>query len=278
MGLFTGTDTEAERKSRKLTLDAASQLRAVSLGEITPYALLWTPVYLLLKRNGKFVQLKRAFDFFSTADLEKLRTAGGDTVFLPLDPFPWDSYKAAGMRTRSFLDTAQSRRFQQNEEGPKAELEPSSYELSSMLIRMLPTVWGSTAKLQHEAVAAWTDGFCDEVPHEILEQARAERGTDFLRECVAVSAWVVFLSAHLGKTDPDFLDALRNSVFAGIRTGLGESDELVSFARKWVTESPDSLSLLQLMDDWSDRAGQKLSFRLERVLEQLQAAAKGDGT
>ncbi len=256
----------------KLSVDAAEELRPVPVAGIRAYSLTWVPHYLFLEKNQKFIPMRRPFDFFSGRDMEKLKSV--ESLWVPMERSPYERQLASGLRIREYLDSLTAKALEQANKGDFAELTVSTFEISSQMIRMMPSIWGSGARIEHTEMAAWADGFCDPVPGEILEPAR-DRGEKEFRDLLVLSGWAVFLSLHLGHSAPDYLTQVRNMIVADIQWGLGETDDLIESIRGWIKASPRALTVGQLMEDWNSPISQKLSFRLERVLESVRRMRSG---
>ena len=198
---------------RKLPLEAAENLKQMPVRSVQPFALISVPVYVFMKRNGKFVSVKSPLDFFTPEELDK---------FAPFENFFFEQFANqvswfldAGARIRTILSWTPEGR----------ELPPPYYELSDAVLRVLATLWSPQVSIEPYFASAFAEALCGPLSGELL---RPVRETDVVRyeRAVLVTGWMVFLAAHLGMVNLDYLTRLRESVFRQ-ECGIGPWEEMV---------------------------------------------------
>ena len=249
----------APTDNSKLPLEAADQLKVVPVSEFQAGRLLLGPVYLLFQKNQKFIQIKGTFDFFSDSDLIKLRAI--QSLYVPIASNPLEQKREQGVQIRAYLNSIEQTREDATAEGFAAFPTPSPGEVSKTVFKMLPGGWGQAGVLSHADACAWADGCCESVPTRALDEAKA-RGTAFFAQALRTASWSVLLALHQGCGDPRFLDELRLYAFEGRSQGLGEGDDLLQVAARWVREYPESISLEHIARDEATRITQKIAARL----------------
>ncbi len=262
--------------NRKLPRTAASELRRLSLGELEPFALMFSPVYVFLKRNEKFIGIKAPLDFFVEADIEKIKPYG--TLFVPPFVDQVAPYREAGRRVKKILSVRDSRPSRDAAGYPEVKLPPPPWEVSDAILKVIGPLWGRDAKVEPFFVTAFIQDLCGSLPHELL---LASRDQDIGRHEKALfrSSWAVFLALHLGLCDLNWLVRLRTRVFAQVSDlKLDESfdrdgpdiRELLKLIQSKLFDDeglqPLSASAFQLEEE---RISIKIHSRLERVVEEF---------
>jgi len=261
---------------RKLPRTAAAELRRLNLGELQPFALMFSPVYVFLKRNEKFIGIKSPLDFFVESEIEKVRPYGTLFVLPFVDQVA--PYREAGRRARKILS---ARDMQSNSEEtgyPEVKLPPPPWEISDAILQVVGPLWGREGKIEPFFVTAFVQDLCGSLPSELLLQSR-ENDIGRHEKALIRASWAVFLALHLGQCDLAWLVHLRARVFAetsGLQhTGrfLGNGSditELLRLAQSALFDDeglqPLSASAFQFEDA---RVSMKLYSRLERVLKEF---------
>ncbi|HTL11581.1 MAG TPA: hypothetical protein VL588_03790, partial [Bdellovibrionota bacterium] len=202
------------------------------MDSVKPYALMPAPVYVYLRRNGKFLSVKAPMDFFTPEELQRFR--GYEHFFMPKSVDAIADLRTAGRRVRALmLWDPTSKQF--GPETGQTRMAPAPFELSDAVIRILGGLWTSECKVRPFSVTILVDEICDVLPAELLLRARDE---DVIRFETALfrSSWVVFLALHLGFCDLKFLNRLRERAFVAGFEGSNpfaahpELDELYQLA------------------------------------------------
>jgi hypothetical protein len=252
---------------RKLPVEAASSLRICQLETVKPYALMMAPIYVYMRRNEKYVSIKGPLDFFTPDELERLKPF--EIVFMP--PFV-DSvlpFRQVARRAKAILHWDPS-------SGGKAALPPAPYELSDAILRVVGPLWSPDHYLEPFFVSIFSNEFCDLLPGNELLEAR-DRDLSLYERAIFISAWMVFLSLHLGITDTDYLNGLRLRSFRKV-VGTEVSEEGVLAFQDELFDLLDQLlpgdSVYQRLgiEDFSERServAQKIVSRLKRVQTSL---------
>ncbi|MGZ3696701.1 MAG: hypothetical protein ACXWP5_01295, partial [Bdellovibrionota bacterium] len=185
---------------KKLPKEAVNDLWRFPTSTLKPYRLTVAPVYLYLIKNQKFISIRGPLDFFTEADLEKVRAF--DHYYLPKFVDHTEPFRNAGSSVRRILSWKPDPAGFAADEGdresfPAVKLDPSPYELSDAVLRTVGRLWGKNASIEAFFVSVFVDALCDPLPQEVLLAARDVSMAQFER-AVMLSSWVVFLAIHLG--------------------------------------------------------------------------------
>ncbi len=254
---------------RKLPKDALEDMRLCPLKSVKPYALMLAPVYVFLPKNEKFISVKAPLDFFTPEELERL--APYRTFYLPEFVDSALSYRKAGRSIRGLLSWEPEAPLG---ESGKVALPPPPYQLNDSILRMMGPLWGAGAAIEPFFVAVLVNELCDLFPFEILLKCR-DRNIAVFEHAVLLSSWSVFLALHLGFSDLDFLNALRERVFDEVSDDkpsiavTNEVDQLIILARA----SLPNEKVRTLQGNWfagrPENVARRILGRIKRLQEQL---------
>lgn len=268
-------------RNRKLPKEATSRLRRCPIETVKPYALMIAPVYVYMRRNEKFISVKAPLDFFTHDELERLKSV--ELFFMPEFVDSVLPYRGLARRTKILLGW--------NPVEAKETLPPTPYELSDAILRMTAPLWGREFQIESFFVSVYVNELCALLPAEALAQAREKDLTAFER-AIIISAWMVFLSLHIGVADQDFLDRLRLSAFrkvAGLETvdpsvlsldSYSDTGELYRILEQVLAGEQIYRSLtMEFFKSRSERVSQKIVSRVLRIQgENLVGTAPLQGT
>jgi hypothetical protein len=264
--------------NRKLPRNAASDLRRLPLGELQPFAFMFSPVYVFLKRNEKFIGIKAPLDFFVQAEIEKVQPYG--TLYVTPFVDQVAPFRAAGRRVKKIL-SGRAQAIDRDEIGyPEVKLPPPPWEVSDTVLGVVGPLWGRDLRIEPFFATAFVQDFCGSLPESLLLNSR---DADILMHEKAIfrSTWAVFLALHLGLCDLDWLKRLRTRVFAIV------SEQTVPASAGADRDPPDIAELLKLADSavfddegiqplngdafqYEDfRLALKINSRLERVKKEF---------
>lgn len=254
-------------KNRKLPGEAAADLRRCPIRTIEPYALMVAPVYVFMPRNEKFISVKAPMDFFTPEDLRRFKEL--EQVFMP--PFVDEAlpYRDLARRARMLLG------WMPVESGMPSP--PAPYEMSDAMLRLMGPLWGESFEIESFFVCVFVNELCSLLPGDELISAR-EADCGRFEHAAVISAWMVFLSLHLGTTDLDYLNRLRLATFRKIvGTGIlvpGMTDfdsftdagQLLRILEPQVIGEKVYQSLgLGFFTERKERIARKIVARIERV-------------
>lgn len=273
-----------EFTKRKLSIKSKDLLQKIAVSDVSPFALMFAPVYLRLGLNEKFISVKAPLDFFTPEELKKL--GAYNSFYLP----------KAVSATGPFRKAAQSIRALYSVE-PKVimggeipvPMTPTPFELSNETLKIVGKLWWKPS--EHEMsvepflVTAFTNELCDLMPEEVLYSAR-ERGVATYDKAVVYSSWAVFLALHLSYCDLDLLNELRFSVFSSI---IGSSfqplakrspdlQELVRVASLSLEASGSEAAPQLVRSDVFDRGEDRCSLRIASRLQRIRDEFAGEGS
>ena len=262
--------------NRKLPRNAASELRRLSLGDLQPFAFMFSPVYVFLKRNEKFIGIKAPLDFFVESEIEKVQPYGTLYVTPFIDQVA--PFREAGRRVKKILTPREAANSRDDQGYPEVKLPPPPWEVSDTVLSVIGPLWGKDVRIEPFFVTAFIQDLCGSLPHDLL---LASRDQDVLRHEKAIfrSSWAVFLALHLGLCDLPWLTRLRARVFAEtsgqIWSGKSDRDgsditELLRLAQSALFDDeglqPLSGESFQFEDQ---RVCLKIQSRLERVKKEF---------
>ncbi|MCC7442347.1 MAG: hypothetical protein IT285_11980 [Bdellovibrionales bacterium] len=234
---------------------------------VRPYALMPAPVYVYLRRNGKFLSVKAPMDFFTPEELERYR--GYVNFFMPRTVDRVASLREAGRRVRGLLLWDPSDRPVGPDSG-RTRMAPAPYELADAIIRIMVPAWKRETRINPFSVTVLVDEICDVLPAELLLKCRDENVARF-ETALFRSSWMVFLALHLGFCELRFLNRLRERAFLAGFEGANpfvahaELDELYQLASLSLESDETTVLDASFFDDRPERVSQKLRFRLDRV-------------
>lgn len=255
----------------KLPITAALKLSSVSIASVKPFALVHVPHYVLLRRNEKFVCVKRPLDFFTPQELDQLK--GYSEFYVPKFVDSVLPFVDAAKRIKAILTWNSENNSSSNEDSVQG---PLSYELSDAVTIILGPLWGPGAMLEPFLISVLVNELCDTLPGDLLLSVR-DRSVDDLESALLCSAWTVFLALHLGYTDIPFLNKLRRESLEWMGTESSplslatkhEYSELMKLARRSFDSRLSEKELLAgeyfSRTDVSTRVSHKVSAKLERV-------------
>lgn len=203
---------------RKLPIEATSKLRMCPVDTVKPFALMIAPVYVYLRRNEKFISVKAPLDFFTPEELQKLR--GVEMFFMPEFVDSVLPFRNLARRVKMVLGW--------NPVESADALPPAPYELADGALRMTAPLWGRKLGLEPFFVCVFVNELCSLLPGEELVTAR-EKDTTLFERAIILSAWMVFLSLHVGTSDQGYLDRLRLDTFRRVMGFAQSVDSVLSF-------------------------------------------------
>lgn len=205
--------------SKKLPVEAATDLISCSLASVQPYALMLGPAYVFMPLNHKFVAIKAPLDFFSEDELSCHRLM--ETLYFPKSIESAERFRGAARSVRELLmfdpeallwsKVTERRRY------PEVRLGPTPYENSDLTLRIFSSLWrpdfeNNRLLIRKIAPVVLADELCGMLPGESLLRAREEDVARY-EESLLVSSWAVFFALHLGEGNLDFLKRLRRGIF-----------------------------------------------------------------
>lgn len=243
--------------------------RAFTIDEVEPYRPLPAPVYIYLPKNEKYVSIKRPFDFFTESEYLKLRKT---TLYYHSVVNSTDLYIDAAKRVRAALSFSKV---------GQASLEPSPFEISDSVLRIVGPLWRMLEKrtiaVESYYASVFTNQLCDPLPPERLMYSR-DIDIDRYELGILRSGLAVFLAVHLSILDLNLLNGLRQRVFLetvklhSIISKISYTPELEEI-NAWVHTFVFSPDIQTVEADHvrfsSQRVAQKLTSRFDRIQKTL---------
>lgn len=249
---------------RKLPREEATQLKSFPISDVEPYRLMLAPVYVFMRRNEKFVSVKAPLDFFTSEELERMKSF--ELFYHPPFADSLVAFTRTGRRIRAVL----------SQQDP-----PPPYEVSDQVIRALGPLWGVEADqltLEPFFAVAVVLELCDPLPKELLLQAR-ERDVELFERGVFLSGLSVFAALHLGYCDLVYLNRLFEGAFrATLNAPIGsehplaagsEGARILQLARSLYGEAGAKDLREGMLRSRPDSFAQKFLARLQRVKDKL---------
>lgn len=259
-----------EFRHRKIgTAEASRVLTPLPIGEITPFALMWAPVYVFMERNQKYVALKAPLDFFDPNEIEKWK-ASRRALFVQKCVVAVAPFVEAGKRIRRLLT-----KYREEGQG----LAPTSFELSDAVLRVLAPLWGPATEIEPFFAVAFAEAICGPLQSELLVEAR-EESVEHLECAILRSSLGVFLGVQLGMTQITHLKRLRSDLFVlsvqnlNLRVDLSpEVQELSQIVMSAVTDNSSRSVASLAMSLRNERVAKMIASRLARIeRDQLKGA------
>ncbi|HAR42981.1 MAG TPA: hypothetical protein DCS07_10200 [Bdellovibrionales bacterium] len=262
-----------EFTQKKLPELAAQNLRSCLIKSVQPYAPMLAPVYVFMKRNGKFVSVKSPLDFFVPEELSRL--SGFDSFYFPEFVDSVAPFQKAGRLARALL----------NWNPRQGEvLSPAPFELSDAILRLVGPLWSVSSDEELLIEPFFPIGFaselCDPIPQDILVRSR-EKSVEGYERALLCSAWTVFLAVHLGYCSlavlnelrlKSFDDVLNESVPLGFLPGSQELEEIEFIAWSSLKKlDPVRASLFQSRQEMVAR---KILSRIKRITAEFAVPGK----
>jgi hypothetical protein len=263
-----------EFSQKKLPIDCIQKLYRVRVDAIQPYALMLAPVYLFLKANEKFVACKAPLDFFTEAELFRLK----DSKYFYLPEFVTSvlPVRESGEQVRTRLTWSPAETLKDGGvEYPDVALPPAPYELSDYIIRRIGLLWWKYPNgigIEPFLVTVFVNELCDLLPSEKLLLAR-ENDVENYDLALYRSSWIVFLALHLGYCDLEFLNELRLRVFEENiaqrfqSRSSSEIDEIISLGYASLESSHQKIIKFDYFTKKEDKISQKIDDRITNVVK-----------
>ena len=246
---------------KKLSLTEAPQLRVCPIESVAPYALMLAPVYVYLKRNEKYVAVKAPLDFFTPAELERLKSF--EAFFLPASVDLTLAFRDAGRKLRVILS------WEPPADETGVVLPPAPFEISDAVLRTVGPLWSGTGAIEPFFVSVLVNELCDPIDPQELELAREQSVAQFELGLMR-SAWAVFLLLHLGCNDRTYLSQVREQIFSGDpKLGGDELEQLIALTQELIPDGASRPISKDVFASHSQRIARKIAGRIERVTEQL---------
>jgi len=255
----------------KFTPEEGRGLIKKSFSEIEPNRILFAPVYLYLRSNQKFVSIKEPLDFFTEADIEKLKTY--ENIYVHSFEKKLVPFQRAGKDLNQYLTSFEQNRWKQVQKGPYP------YEVDHFILKRLSYLWGIDLSIEPFFTAVFVESFSGALEFKILKQAQ-EMDVVVYEKAFLLSSWIVFMALHIGYNDYDFLNKIRNEIFEFCLKAEknpfnnSELEELFKISKNWVGENPFQKMTFQQFEKELSRVNQKFASRLKVVKEQFSENLK----
>jgi|GEM_PF-4468221 len=262
--------------AKKLPITKLERFRAISSDELRPYHPVPVPVYMLLTRNSKFLAIKRALDFFSESEFQRIEGAQNLYYLDFIDDL------------KPVYEIAHKVRAELSWLTPKDSLalEPAPYELSERVLVELSKLWRLSdprvsvsdqvleVELYYTVILA--NELCKPLP---MDRMLAARERDFERYELGLlrSGLATFLAMHVGVLDYSTLSRIRERVFletvnlhaltAKIKLSP-EISELVAWVSEMVTDSGVLVIKSNIVEHSVQRFSYKIRSRVLRMKEE----------
>jgi hypothetical protein len=258
-------------EEKKLQLNSASRLLQCPINSIEPFALMISPVYVLMEKNKKFVSIKAPLDFFTAEELEKFKNY--KAFYFPEFVNSSIKFQTAAIICRNLLTLSRD------------EFPMASYEISRENFSVLSPLWGMKAKVEPFFACVFANELCHPLNSKKMLHAR-EKAVIRHDQGLLLSGLVVFVMIHLGWSDFNFVNDVRQKVY--LRTVDGEEwhksrselelmiSDLYQMILKGECLSVDFL--IQLGSDWSQKLLARILQKdaIEKMMQFESATIFGD--
>lgn len=250
---------------RKLPREAFDALWRTPVSMIQPYALMTAPVYVYLRKNEKFLAIKGPLDFFTTAEIERIREL--DSVYLHKFFEVSEPFQQAARSVRALLTLSQSADASQKP-------IPPGYEISDGVLQLVGPLWGKKAVIEPFFIAIFVDTLCDPLSSDLMISVREKSIADF-EKAMLLSSWAVFIALHIGLCELTYLNNLRARVIEEVLTGqspehdYSETDEVIRLALDTLPQQKIQVIEANMLGKRASRLAGKLAGRLDRIVSEL---------
>jgi len=250
-------------KKRKLLKSEVHLLRAVSRASIKPYRFLFTPLYVFLRKNEKYLAIKGPLDFFDPIELEQFAYVDSFYVHTFIDRlYPFES---AGRIISKILNWKPRIEFAADFQ---VALKPAPYEISNAVLGYLGSLWGSQMQMEPFFTVPLIESIELSLDSDTLEDSR-NLDVGLFEDALIFSAWIVFLGLMLGQCDYHYLHDLRKESFQYIIEGSTEDtsnfDDLYQLALWSFHISKERAVRFSDFENNPTLISKKLFWRLKRV-------------
>lgn len=212
---------------QKLKKEAIDHLRKVSHKLFSPRVLLYSPVYVFLERNEKFISIKMPFQFFTEDELAKF--ARFKNFFLPNDVIKLDHVRHRGVTIRNALTMTERVSVRAVDSVVDVSLDPAPWEVAPVVLAECKMLWAESESLSFEAISVLIDEICGPIESKLLSE-KFDQNIVQAEHSVWLANLAVLTGLHLGYVDLRYLRRLRRSVYSG--GGFGSAERaLVSTAQ-----------------------------------------------
>jgi hypothetical protein len=262
---------------RKLLPDQAEALAEVKIATLESCSLLYAPIYVYLEKNGKYLSVKGPFDFFTDADLDKLKSY--KVFYVPKFVYSLNEIRQTAVQIRTILVSKASTilRLRQNVNF-QVKLLRAPFEISNIILKNLGQLWrkypDDEIGMEPFFMVVFVNELLGNLPPEVLLRTK-EADKDHFEKSMFISSIVVFLALHLGYCDFEFISSLRLDILDQIlfsnsdfKTHI-EVQEMISLAEDLLKGSQLQCIKANRFDPLGSKVSQKLFHRLGRIREEL---------
>jgi hypothetical protein len=243
-------------EDKKLQLESVEDMIRCPVVSVEAFALMLSPVYVLMKLNKKLVSVKAPLDFFTEEELSRLKSH--EVFYLPKFALSSVRFQTAGRLVKNILTIKNH-----NE-------HPAPYEQSREIFNVLGPLWGKQIQLEPFFLCVLAEELCEPLDSEMMLWAR-ENALVKHDLALLISGTLVFIALNLGWFNLKQLSEVRKEIYE--KTVQGEDwsypqtelESIVSDVYRILDFSP-SLNIETLRScnrDWS----QKILSRLEYLMK-----------
>lgn len=273
-------------KNRKLPISEGRHLKKIRVEALEPARLLFSPLYIYMSLNKKYLAIKGPLDFLTVEEIRKLESL----PFVYFSKFIDRLYpvRKMGEAIREVL-SLEPRRLKTSSQASEAEtlfplvdLPVATYEISDRILKLLAPIWSYEWETELYLLSVLAEEVCGSLPVKILHEAREKSLQDY-EQGHAISAWAIFLALQLGVTDLAVLVDLRKEAF---QTAQGKEASFTGFFKQIIELSQnlptDFDQKIAVAEFWKRCAGlEKIEHRIKRIQKEklnrpsLSASALG---
>jgi len=241
-------------EDKKLQLESVDELIQCPIMSVEPFSLMLAPVYVLMKLNKKLVSVKAPLDFFTSDELDRLKTH--EVFYMPKFAMSSIRFQTAARVVQSLLSKTQGK------------MVPAPFEVSNETFGVMGPLWGKQIQIEPFFMCVFSDELCTPLKPETLLWAR-ENAVVRHDHGLLLSGSLVFVALHVGWFNLIELNQIRSFVYE--KTVAGENWEnpkteleLIVSELNEIYSSNTSLTIQNLEEVKSDWA-EKLTSRLKRL-------------
>lgn len=262
-------------RSHKLPKNAAMELKRCPIDSLSPYVLVASPIYLFMRKNEKFLVIKSPLDFFTEAELQKLKPFHSFYVPKFIDSVIPFIEAAKSVRILLTWEPQLKHNESQSKKYPEVALPIAPFELSDAIVRAIAPLFGQQAVIEPFFVFTFINELCDPLPGDLLTEARSKDPTGF-EKAILQSTWATFLCLALGYGDLPWLNQYWQKAFqyftksSDVKLQISETpDQILTIIDEQYQEEIPKLYQPEFFAERQDRASQKVHSRFKRLSETL---------
>lgn len=257
-----------EFSRRKIPVSTDIELSRCPVSSMEALVPVYSPTYVFMKLNAKYVAIKSPLDFFTEEELTRLKEHGDlYQIYLPAG----EKFKAAARAVTRILNWQPRVEASAELKLSQVSLPPAPFEISDAILRELAILWGPHLAVEPFFVSAFVTEFCgalDPAVQALRDREVAHFEVSLLRADVSI-----FLALHLGCRNGTLLKQLRKEILVNSITQEKPKFfgvEFLNLAQSLIPDSDTRIIEGKFLNDFNLEIAHKIYWRLKRVDRELK--------